>query len=128
MRPRRFIHRAGKRRSPISASCRSRSNGSAPSLRAYIVDGQRRDCAVPTVVAGGHAEFIIKRIRATGWLCPPDEVPRNKSQTLGVSQLAMSRPAVEVTAVTNDPHATSMMTTGEVQCCNIDSDVSSKVA
>jgi hypothetical protein len=40
----------------------------------------------------------------------------------------MSRPAVEVAAVTKDPHATSMMTTGQVQCFNSDSDVNSKVA
>jgi hypothetical protein len=52
----------------------------------------------------------------------------NACQTLGASQLATSSPSVDDTAVTNDPHATSMMTTGQVQCFSSESDVSSKVA
>jgi hypothetical protein len=50
------------------------------------------------------------------------------AQILGIIQLAIISPSVDDTAVTNDPQVTSMMTTGQVQCFNSDSDVSSKVA
>jgi hypothetical protein len=46
---------------------------------------------------------------------------------LGVIQSAIISPSVDDSAVTNDPHVTSIMTTGHVQCFNSDSDVSSKV-
>ena len=44
-----------------------------------------------------------------------------------VIQLAIASPSVDDSAVMNDPQATSIMTTGQVQCFNSESDVSSKV-
>ena len=50
------------------------------------------------------------------------------SQTLGAIQLAINSPSVDDVAVTNVPQDTSTITTGQVQCFNSESDVSSNVA
>jgi hypothetical protein len=54
--------------------------------------------------------------------------PGMTGQVFGASQSAISKPAVDATAVTNDPHNTSTTATGQVQCFKSDSDVRSKVA
>jgi len=59
--------------------------------------------------------------------------PRNDGwprcgQIFGASQLAISSPAIDDTAITNDPQHTSTTATGQVQCFSSDSDVRSNVA
>ena len=53
-------------------------------------------------------------------LCPP--------YIFATSQFATSNPAVDETAVTNEPHATSTIPTGQLQCLSSASEVRTKVA